>query len=196
MKVEHKSLEGVALVSFPCFEDERGSFTPLFNSTAFKEAGLTHVFRRMNQSYSKENGTLRGLHYQLPPHSEAKLIRVLSGAIWDIALDIRSGSPNFGRYEGVYLREGDNQMFLVPAGFAHGFLTLTDHVTVEYLCSHDYHPKYERSIRWNDPYFSIDWPADVQVLSDKDQNAPDFDPKYHLWPEHTRYKENISLSSS
>ena len=111
MKIEHKSIKGVALISFPCFEDDRGSFTPLFNSNVLEREGLTHTYKRMNQSYSKERGTLRGLHYQLPPYAEAKLIRVLSGEIWDIAFDIRSGSPDFGRYEGVHLKEGDNKMF-------------------------------------------------------------------------------------
>ena len=190
MKIEHKSIKGVALISFPCFEDDRGSFTPLFNSTVLEREGLTHTYKRMNQSYSKERGTLRGLHYQLPPYAEAKLIRVLSGEIWDIALDIRSGSPDFGRYEGVHLKEGDNKMFLIPAGCAHGFLTLTDHVTVEYLCSDDYYPNSERSIRWDDSMFSIDWPSEVRILSDKDKNAPDFDPNYHLWPEHS-YNQKI-----
>jgi dTDP-4-dehydrorhamnose 3,5-epimerase len=187
MKVQEKTIKGVTLITFPRFEDDRGAFVSLYNSASFKEAGLIHSFQRMNQSYSKQNGTLRGLHYQHPPYAEAKLIRVLSGEIWDVALDIRSGSPHFGRYEGVHLKEGDNKMFLIPDGCAHGFLTLTDNVTVEYLCSHDYLPEYERSIRWNDPYFSIEWPRRVRVLSEKDQQAPDFDPKYHLWPEHSHF---------
>ena len=189
MKIQHKSIDGVALIQFISFSDERGSFTPLYSCTDFQNHGLHSNFQRINQSYSKEKGTLRGLHYQTHPHSEAKLIRVLQGEIWDVALDIRSSSEHFGRYEAVHLKENDNKMFLIPSGCAHGFLTLTENVVVEYLCSGDYIPTHERSIRWNDPFFSIDWPIEAQVLSPKDLDAPDFDPKYHLWKEHSHYDQ-------
>jgi dTDP-4-dehydrorhamnose 3,5-epimerase len=133
----------------------------------------------VNQSYSAQKGTLRGLHYQREPYQEAKLLRVLQGKIWDIALDIRKGSPTFGKYHGVYLEAGFTnppKMFYIPPGCAHGFITLTDNVVVEYLCSSEYKTSHEGIIRWNDPLFAIDWPTEVTEISEKDLIAPDFQP--------------------
>ncbi len=188
MKVNHLHISGVAEIVPSRFGDERGYFSPVYNPSHFKNHGLHTDFCRLNQSFSALKGTLRGIHYQRPPNQEAKLLRVLQGKVWDLALDIRPNSPTFGQHVGVYLDAEQGNMLHLPAGTAHAFITLTENVLVEYLCSNEYTPSNECSIRWNDPFFSINWPIEPINLSEKDAQAPDFNPKHHLWPEHPLYQ--------
>ena len=158
------------------FGDHRGFFSETFNQRAWEEAGVALEFVQDNHSLSAEPGTIRGLHYQAPPFAQAKLIRVISGSIFDVAVDIRKGSPDYGRFVSrVLSAEAWNQM-LVPVGFAHGFCTLQPDTQVIYKVSNDYAPQHEFGIRWDDPALGIDWPVDknAAILSDKDRENPDF----------------------
>ena len=128
----------------------------------------------MNNSLTKRKGTLRGLHFQLPPAAEVKIIRCTRGALFDLIIDLRLDSPTFGKWFGVELSGSNRRMMYVPRGFAHSFLTLTDDTEVLYLVSDSHSPQLERGIRWNDPYFKISWPIPVIEVSPKDQNWPDF----------------------
>ncbi len=154
--------------------DARGWFSETFRTDALAEAGITCTFVQDNQSFSAPKGTIRGLHFQIPPQPQAKLIRVLAGAILDVAVDIRRDSPTFGRYVAVTLdAEGGEQLF-IPHGFAHGFCTLTPDVMVAYKVDSYYSPAHDRALVWNDPEIGIDWPvAEAEaILSDKDRRAP------------------------
>lgn len=156
------------------FGDARGWFSETFRADVLERAGISAPFVQDNQSFSAPQGTVRGLHFQIPPQPQAKLIRVLSGAILDVAVDIRPDSPTYRQYVAVRLdAEGGEQLF-IPHGFAHGFCTLTPDVMVAYKVDSYYSPAHDRGIRWNDPDIGIEWPvgeADA-VLSDKDRNAP------------------------
>lgn len=153
--------------------DERGFFSEVWHKARFAEAGISAPFVQDNFSFSKVRGVIRGLHYQLPPMAQAKLVRVSRGAIYDVAVDIRTASPNFGRWAGVTLSaEKWNQLF-IPEGFAHGFITLEDSTEVNYKVSAPYSPEHERSIRFDDPAIGIDWPIEGEpILSPKDAAAP------------------------
>jgi dTDP-4-dehydrorhamnose 3,5-epimerase len=124
--------------------------------------------------------TLRGLHYQLPPRAEVKIVRCIRGSLFDVILDIREGSSTFGEWFGVELSAENRRMLYVPRGFAHGFMTLEDHTEAFYLVTEFYSPELERGIRWNDPKFGIRWPAEPRVVSEKDQSHRDFDADFHL----------------
>lgn len=159
------------------FGDERGWFSETYRRDRFGDAGIDLDFVQDNESFSAPVGTLRGLHYQLPPAAQDKLVRVIRGSILDVAVDIREGSPTFGEHVTCTLSaEAGNQLF-VPAGFAHGFLTLTPHVHVAYKVTSLYDADAERTIRWNDPALGIDWPTidgvDAPTLSARDAAAPD-----------------------
>ena len=154
--------------------DERGFFSETWNATTWQAAGVDPTFVQDNQSFSSLPGVLRGLHYQEPPFAQAKLVRVTRGAIFDVAVDIRHGSPSFGGWVGLIVSaEAWNQVF-VPPGFAHGFLTLEPDCEVLYKVSAPYSPQHDRSIRWDDPAIGIAWPLDGRepILSDKDKAAP------------------------
>jgi dTDP-4-dehydrorhamnose 3,5-epimerase len=156
------------------FGDARGWFSETFRADALERAGITAPFVQDNQSFSAPEGTIRGLHFQIPPQPQAKLIRVLAGAILDVAVDIRPASPTYGRHVAVRLdAEGGEQLY-IPHGFAHGFCTLTPDVMVAYKVDSYYSPAHDRGIRWNDPDLGIAWPFDEAqaVLSDKDSKAP------------------------
>lgn len=156
------------------FGDNRGFFSETYNAARFDAAGINVTFIQDNQSYSAERGVLRGLHLQAPPFAQDKLVRVTRGRIFDVAVDIRHGSPRFGRWVGrVLSAEAWNQLF-VPKGFAHGFLTLEPHTEVIYKVSGDYSPEHEVGITYDDPDIGIDWPLDgvTPVLSKKDAEAP------------------------
>jgi dTDP-4-dehydrorhamnose 3,5-epimerase len=157
------------------FGDERGFFAETFQADRFAEAGLPADWTQDNQSRSSQAGVLRGLHLQLEPHAQDKLIRVLRGSIFDVAVDVRPGSPTFGKWVAcIVSAESFNQLF-VPRGFAHGFLTLEEGVEVLYKVNRPYAPASERCIRWDDPSLAIDWPLDLGVvpqLSQKDAQAP------------------------
>jgi dTDP-4-dehydrorhamnose 3,5-epimerase len=153
--------------------DERGFFARLFCAAEFGRAGLPTEFVQQNVSLSVRRGTLRGLHYQAPPHGEAKLVRCLRGAIVDVIVDLRPASPTFRRWEAFDLSAENMAQLLVPVGFAHGFQTLQDATEVSYLVSHPYVPAAERGLRWDDPAIGIDWPMEPVEISEKDRTWPD-----------------------
>ncbi|MEI6437311.1 MAG: dTDP-4-dehydrorhamnose 3,5-epimerase [Candidatus Omnitrophota bacterium] len=149
------------------FPDGRGFFAELYKSTDFKAAGITVGLCQVNQSRSQKN-VLRGLHYQLKPQAQAKLVAVLRGEIFDVAVDIRKGSPTFGHWVGATLSETNKKMLYLPEGFAHGFCAISDEVEIMYFCSNEYAAACERSIIWNDPAIGITWPVAAPILSPKD----------------------------
>ena len=156
------------------FGDERGFFSETFNRNRFAESGLPIGWTQDNQSLSTQVHTLRGLHYQEPPFAQAKLVRVLRGRILDVAVDIRSGSPTFGRHVAIEISAAEFNQLLVPVGFAHGFLTLEPDTEVFYKVDAPFSPDHDRAIRFDDPQIGINWPLDgiAPVLSAKDQAAP------------------------
>ena len=174
MDIVSLDLPEVKILSPRKFGDARGFFSETYNRDAFAAAGLDHVFVQDNHSFSATPGTLRGLHFQLPPYTQDKLVRVTRGAIFDVAVDIRRGSPRFGRWVGAEISaENWNQIF-VPVGFAHGFCTLAPDTEVIYKVTAPYAPESERGIAWDDPQLAIDWPLPVArpILSGKDWENP------------------------
>lgn len=173
MQIRPTALPEILLIEPRLFPDERGFFMESFNRAAFaRAAGRVVDFVQDNHSLSAK-GVLRGLHYQLPPDAQGKLIRVVAGEIFDVAVDIRSGSPTFGRWVGERLSAENRRQLWIPEGFAHGFLTLTDRAEVLYKASAYYAPQSERSLAWDDPAIGIDWPPETRpLLSPKDSEAP------------------------
>ena len=176
MEKLHEPLPGVLELRAPSFGDARGSFTETFNRRTMADLGVDLDFVQDNESFSSTTGTVRGLHLQAAPHAQGKLVRVLQGAIFDVAVDVRPDSPTFRRHAAVELHAGDRRAFWIPAGFAHGFCTLTENTIVGYKVTDFYAPEAERSIRFDDPDLAIDWPVEraAAVLSDKDAAAPSF----------------------
>ncbi len=174
--INETKLAGVLEITPRRFGDSRGHFTETYNADTFAGLGVTTQFVQDNQSYSKDSGTIRGLHFQAPPAAQVKLVRVLRGVIWDVAVDIRRGSPSFGHWTGVELSEAKGNQLLIPAGFLHGFVTRTPDCVVAYKCSATYAPETEGSVRFDDPDLAIDWGIDTNaaVLSDKDASATAF----------------------
>ena len=155
--------------------DERGFFSRTFDSQIFKEHGLNPNVRQCNVSYSKTKGTLRGLHFQLPPFQEAKFLRCVRGKIYDVIVDLRKNSSTYKQWFGIELSAENYNMLYAPEGFAASFQTLTNDVELIYQVSQEYNPKYERGLRWNDPEFNIKWPLEPTVMSEKDKSWPLFD---------------------
>jgi len=153
------------------FGDARGFFLETYRRSAFEEAGITGQFVQDNHSRSVR-GVIRGLHYQTAPAAQPKLVRVIRGSIWDVAVDVRGGSPTFGHWVSMELSEDNRAMLYVPGGFAHGFAVLSDIAEVEYKVTHEYSPDHERGIIWNDPSLGIDWPISDPIISDKDRVLP------------------------
>jgi dTDP-4-dehydrorhamnose 3,5-epimerase len=180
MKFLPTPIEGAYLIELEKREDERGFFARFFCEKEFGAAGLETRFVQVNNSLSKDEGTLRGMHYQLGDSAEVKVVRTLSGALWDAILDLRPGSATFGQSFGAELSAENRRMMYVPRGFAHGFLTLTPDTEALYLVSAFYDGPSERGVRWNDPNFNVQWPAAPKVVSEKDANQRDFDPAWHL----------------
>jgi dTDP-4-dehydrorhamnose 3,5-epimerase len=174
MRFTPTPLAGSYLIDLDKREDERGFFARFFCEREFGEAGLETRFVQINNSLSRDRGTLRGMHYQIEPSAEVKVVRALRGALWDAILDLRPESPTFGRSFGAELTSENRRMMYVPRGFAHGFLTLEPDSEALYLVSAYYDPGREGGVRWNDPRFSIAWPEAPSVISDKDANQPDF----------------------
>lgn len=173
MKFTKTYLDGVMIVEPAVFGDHRGWFMEAYNEVNFKKNGVNIKFVQDNQSFSATKGTLRGLHYQLNPKAQTKLVRCTRGAIFDVAVDIRKGSPTFGKWFGIELTAENKKQLLIPKGFAHGFMTLTEDVEVQYKVDEFYAPECDRGIIWNDPQIGIDWPIDIQpILSSKDEIAP------------------------
>ncbi|MGM8364869.1 dTDP-4-dehydrorhamnose 3,5-epimerase [Virgibacillus sp. W0181] len=172
MKIINTKLDGVKILEPKVFTDNRGFFMESFNSKTFTELGLHYDFLQDNHSLSMDKGVIRGLHYQLIPMAQTKLVRVITGSIYDVAVDIRKGSPTFGEWVGVEL-DGDNfRMLLVPQGFAHGFCTLAENTHVQYKVDAYYSAENDRGIRWDDPALAINWPVTNPILSEKDRKQP------------------------
>ncbi|HFD39144.1 MAG TPA: dTDP-4-dehydrorhamnose 3,5-epimerase [Anaerolineae bacterium] len=161
----------VVLIEARRFEDERGFFMETYKQSAFAAQGIVGPFVQSNRSHSVR-GVLRGLHYQKPPQAQGKLVMVLSGAVLDVAVDIRRGSPTYGRWVGETLSAENGRMLWIPVGFAHGFCVLSERADVVYLVTAEYAPDLDRGIRWNDPEIGIRWPVDEPLLSPKDARLP------------------------
>lgn len=152
--------------------DNRGFFMESYSQRKFDELGITYSFIQDNHSLSSETGVLRGLHYQLNPKAQTKLVRVLVGGVYDVIVDIRKGSPTFGQWQGFILSANNKRQLLVPRGFAHGFCTLVPNTEVLYKVDEYYSPEHDRGVLWNDPALGIDWPTSSPILSDKDMRHP------------------------
>lgn len=172
MKVISTKLQGVQLIESTVFGDHRGFFMESYNKQVFNEHGIDCEFIQDNHSLSAEAGVLRGLHYQLSPKAQSKLVRVAVGAIYDVVVDIRNGSPTFGQWEGFILSASNKRQLFVPQGFAHGFCTLVPQTEVLYKVDEFYSPEHDRGISWNDPALNIQWPLMSPILSDKDTQHP------------------------
>ncbi|MGF1472451.1 MAG: dTDP-4-dehydrorhamnose 3,5-epimerase [Rubrobacteraceae bacterium] len=170
MEIMETRLPDVRIIEPAVFGDRRGYFMETWNKARYEEAGLPHEFVQDNLSFS-EGGVLRGLHFQ-NPDQQGKLVYVLQGEVFDVAVDIRVGSPTFGHWEGVALSAENKRQFYIPEGFAHGFVVLSDAALFAYKCTAPYNAAAETSIHWNDPEIGIDWPRSQPALSDKDRHAP------------------------
>lgn len=177
MRVLTTELEGVLLIEPTLHCDQRGSFMESFNEARFHSlTGLSTRFVQDNESYSLRH-VVRGLHYQCPPYAQAKLVRVVAGRVWDVAVDLRRSSPTFGRYVGVELSAENHLQLYIPHGFAHGFVALSEEAVVQYKCDQYYHPEADGGIRWDDPALAIPWPIDPSevILSERDAARGGFD---------------------
>ena len=191
MEVIQTAIEGVVIIEPRLFNDDRGYFFESFSHRDFEKQVRTVRFVQDNESKSSY-GVLRGLHFQKPPFAQSKLVRVIRGAVLDVAVDIRKGSPTFGRHVAVELTEDNHRQFFIPRGFAHGFSVLTPEVVFQYKCDNFYAPQSEGALAWDDPDLGIDWriPADRVILSEKDKHHPRlkdagwlFDYNENLYPE-------------
>lgn len=174
------TLPGAYVIDLEKRGDDRGFFARAFCEREFVEHNLVTHFVQVNNSLSARKGTLRGMHYQLAPKAETKLVRCIRGALFDLILDLRQDSPTFGQSFGVELTAENRRMMYVPKGFAHGFITLLEDTEAFYFVDEFYGPDCERGIRWNDPRFNLSWPLAPTVVSDKDAGHRDFDPAWHL----------------
>jgi len=169
------ALPGVFLVTPERIADERGFFAQTWAPAEFAASGLNACVAARSVSYNRAAGTLRGMHFQHAPHAEAKLVSAISGAMFDVAVDLRRASPSFGTWVGAELRPDDGTMLYIPEGCAHGFVTLEPHTTVEYLISAGYAPEASDGVRWDDPFFAIRWPRQPTVISARDRARPDYE---------------------
>jgi len=167
-------LKGAYTIEPQRFEDERGFFARSWCQREFEANGLNPKLVQCNISFNRKKGTLRGMHYQVAPHQEAKLVRCTMGSIYDVIVDLRPQSATFKEWIAVQLTAQNRRMLFIPEGFAHGTLSLVDNTEVFYQMSEFFAPQYARGVRWNDPEFEINWPLDIRVISDRDQNYPDF----------------------
>lgn len=172
MKIIETKLQDVKIIETAVFGDHRGFFTESYTEDKFHEVGITNKFIQDNHSLSTEPGTIRGMHYQLAPKAQTKLLRCTTGVIYDVLVDMRKGSPTYGQWEGYILSEFNHRQLLVPRGFAHGFCTLTKDVNVQYKVDELYSPEHDRGIAFDDPEVGIEWPMNAAILSDKDKNHP------------------------
>ena len=171
MNLIETEIPGVLLIEPKVFGDERGWFMETWQQARYADAGIGNRFVQDNLAYSRK-GVLRGLHVQ-NPYGQGKLVQVLSGEVFDVAVDIRRGSPHFGKWVGVHLSGDNRRQFYVPEGFAHGYYVLSEQALFAYKCTDLYHPEAQFSLRWDDPALGIDWPLDGQPeLADKDRDAP------------------------
>ena len=175
MNIINTEFPGLKIVEPRVLNDPRGYFFESYHNQRYKNAGMLNDFVQDNESMS-DYGVVRGLHYQLEPFAQAKLVRVVLGKVYDIAVDLRKGSPTFGKWMGVELSSENKRQLFIPKGFAHGFSALSEKVILAYKCDNYYSKESERGIKFNDPFLNIDWkiPANQMIISDKDRDAPDF----------------------
>lgn len=175
-KYSRCNIDGLVIIESKRFIDERGFFLESYKESDFSQEGITDSFSQDNHSFSSK-GVLRGLHYQTEPKAQSKLVRVITGSVWDVAVDLRKDSPTYLEWFGIELNAENNLMFYIPEGFAHGFLTLSDNTNFLYKCSSEYSPKNEGGIIWNDKKLNIKWPIDgLKIsLSDKDLKLPNIE---------------------
>jgi dTDP-4-dehydrorhamnose 3,5-epimerase len=180
MKIIDTPIKDLLIIEPRVFGDSRGYFFESFNKKVFEDYGLNYNFVQDNESMSNF-GVLRGLHYQLAPYSQAKLVRVVKGSVYDVAVDLRKGSPTYCKWFGVELTDENKKLFLIPEGFAHGFVVLSEEVVFQYKCTDFYHPECERGIIFNDPDLNIDWKLQEKDihLSKKDSELPIFSKSEH-----------------
>lgn len=172
MEITKTKLDGVVVIEPAVFGDKRGFFMESWSKRAFAEAGLNYDFVQDNHSASTVKGTLRGIHFQRGEAAQAKLVRCTRGAVLDVAVDLRSNSPTYKQWISVELSEENKRQLLIPRGFGHGFLTLTDEVEFMYKADNFYAPEADGGIRWNDPELAVDWGIERPILSDKDSKSP------------------------
>ena len=173
MKVIDTEIEGLKIIEPDVFGDPRGWFCETYNAGRYHEAGIEATFVQDNESFSSK-GVIRGLHWQASPHTQAKLVRVIQGAVWDVAVDLRKGSRTFGKHMAVTLSAENRRQLFIPRGFAHGFIVLEDDTLFSYKCDNLYCPAAEGAVAWNDPTLAIDWrvPEEDMILSEKDKHHP------------------------
>lgn len=176
MIIRPAQIEAAFVVTMEPRRDDRGWFARAWCEDEFRTAGISVRAVQTNVSFNEKAGTIRGLHWQVEPHGETKLLRCTRGAIFDVIADVRPGSPTFGHWEGHSLKQGDETLIFVPAGCAHGYQALEDASEVTYQVSHRYVPGAEAGIRWDDPHFAISWPIQEAIVSEKDASWPDFQP--------------------
>jgi dTDP-4-dehydrorhamnose 3,5-epimerase len=176
MRFRPTPLHGVLLIELDAAEDERGFFARTFCEDEFARAGIAMRPRQINVSHNTEAGTLRGLHYQAPPHGERKVVQCVRGRVFDVAVDLRRDSPSFRQWFGVELSPAARRMMFIPPGCAHGFLTLEPASDLVYLMGEPFAADAGRGVRWNDAAFGIDWPAPPRMISPRDAAYPDFEP--------------------
>ncbi len=174
MNFHKTTLAGAYVIDLEKIEDDRGFFTRAWCQKEFEEQGLASTIVLANNSFSAKAGTLRGIHYQVAPHQEAKVVRCIRGSIYDVIVDLRADSPTYKQWFGIELNADNYKMLYVPAYFGHGFMTLEDSTEIFYFVSEAYQPKAERGLRWDDPAINIRWPRSVEVISDKDTSWEDF----------------------
>jgi dTDP-4-dehydrorhamnose 3,5-epimerase len=167
-------LKGAYVIDMEKLQDERGFFARSWCQKEFLAHGLASALVQCSVSFNAKQGTLRGMHYQIKPYEETKLVRCTQGSMYDVIVDMRQDSASFGQHVGVVLSADNRKMLHVPEGFAHGFLTLEDNTEVFYQMSEFYAPESSTGFRWNDPFLKIDWPADVQLISERDRDLPNF----------------------
>jgi dTDP-4-dehydrorhamnose 3,5-epimerase len=169
MKFTSTRIPGVVVVDIEPVRDSRGFFARAWSPDEFSAAGIDVEWAQENVAFNEHKGTLRGLHFQLPPHAETKLVRCTRGRVWDVAVDLRPASPTFAQSTGVELNADNRRSLLVPVGCAHGYLTLSDHVEMRYLTSHPYAPQAASGVRYDDPALAVEWPEEVRLLSENDR---------------------------
>lgn len=170
MEITKRPLDGVYEITLQPITDSRGFFMRAYDTDLFNRYGLSKIWVQENHSRSEQKGIIRGLHLQLPPYSETKLVRCINGAVLDVFVDLRKGSPTFGKWDSIELSAQNKKMILIPRGFAHGFCTLTPVSEVLYKVDNHYSKEHETGIIWNDPDIGIDWPVTEPILSEKDRN--------------------------
>jgi len=180
MKFNKTKLNGAYTIDLDKREDERGFFARLFCINEFDGEGMDRNVVQINNSLSKDKGTLRGIHYQLNPKAETKIVRCIKGSLWDVIVDLRPDSPTFLQWFGETLSAENRRMMFVPKGFGHGFITLEPDTEAIYLVTEFYSPEHERGLRWNDPNIGIEWPIEPLIISEKDKHHKDFNINYNV----------------